>query len=112
MMFTNLEDFQRFSKESTDTALQSYGALTKGLQAIAVEVAEHSKKSFEDGGSALEKLFGAKSFDAAFEVQSGYVKDAYEALVARATKIGELASDTAREAYKPYEGIYAKAASR
>ena len=59
------------------------GALSKGTQAIAVEVADYSKKAFEDSTAAMEKLFGVKSLDKAIEVQTEYVKTAYEGFVAR-----------------------------
>lgn len=108
-MVKNFEDLQQVSKENVDTALKSVGALSKGAQAIAVEVADYSKKSFEDGSAALEKLFGVKTFDKAIEVQTEYAKTAYEGFVAKATKIGELYADLAKEAYKPFESMVAKA---
>ena len=81
--------------------------LPKGAQAIAVEVTDYSKKSFEDG-TVLEKLFGVKSLEKAIEMQTDYAKTAYEGFVAQATKMGEIYTGLAKEAYKPYEGIVAK----
>jgi hypothetical protein len=108
-MVKNLEDFQQVGKDNMDSALKSWGALSKGTQAIATEVADYSKKAFEDGTTALEKLFGVKSFDKAIEVQTEFVKTAYEGFVAEASKIGELYADLAKEAYKPFETMMAKA---
>jgi hypothetical protein len=108
-MVKNLEDFQQAGKDNMDSALKSWGALSKGTQAIASEVADYSKKAFEDGTTALEKLFGVKSFDKAIEVQTEFVKTAYEGFVAEASKIGELYADLAKEAYKPFETMMAKA---
>lgn len=105
----NFEDMQKLSKENVDLALKSFGAVSKGFQAIAVEVADYSKKSFEDGAAHLEKLFGVRTLDKALEVQSAYAKSAYEAYVAKATKIGELYADLAKESYKPIETALAKA---
>ena len=76
-------------------------------QAIAVEVADYSKKSFETGSSALEKLLGAKSLEKAIEVQQAYLKDAYEGFVLQARKIGELYADLATQTYKPLESYLA-----
>ena len=81
----------------------------QGGQAIAVELADYSKKAFEDGSSALEKLLGVKSLDKAIEVQTEYAKTAYEGFVAEATKLGELYTDLAKETYKPFEGMFARA---
>src|SRR5215813_708126 len=108
-MVKNFEDLQQVSKENVDLALKSVGALSKGTQAIAVEVADYSKKAFEDGTAALEKLFGVKSFEKAIELQTEYAKTAYEGFVAKASKIGELYADLAKETYKPFETMVAKA---
>jgi hypothetical protein len=108
-MVKNFEDLQQVSKENVDLAMKSMGTLTKGSQAIAVEVADYSKKAFEDGTAAIEKLFGVKSVEKAIELQTEYAKTAYEGFVAKATKIGELYADLAKETYKPFETIMAKA---
>ena len=108
-MVKNFEEFQQVGKDGMDCTLKSWGALSKGAQAIAVEVADYSKKAFEDSTAALEKLFGVKSFDKAIEVQTEYAKTAYEGFVAEASKIGELCADMAKESYKPFEAMMAKA---
>jgi hypothetical protein len=108
-MVKNMDDLQQVGKENVDIALKSMGVLSKGTQAIATEVADYTKKSFEDGTAALEKLFGVKSFEKAIEVQTEYAKSAYEGFVAKATKIGELYADLAKETYKPFETLVAKA---
>ncbi len=108
-MFKNFDDLQQVGKDNMDSALKSWSAVSKASQAIAAEMADYSKKAFEDGSAALEKLFGVKSFDKAIEVQTEYAKSAYEGFVAEATKIGELYSDLAKETYKPFEAMMAKA---
>jgi len=107
-MIKNFDEIQQFSKDNVDTAMKAFGAVSKGAQAIAVEVADYSKKSFEEGTQAFEKLAGVKSVEKAIELQQAYLKDAYEGFVAKAAKIGELYTDLAKEAYKPYEGYIAK----
>ncbi|XBQ01992.1 MAG: phasin family protein [Stappia sp.] len=109
-MINNLEDMQKLGKDNMDVMMESIGAMTKGMQAIASEVADYQKKSFEDGTAAMEKLVAAKSLDKAFEAQSDYMKTAYEGFVGEVTKIGEMYSELAKDAYKPYEGVMAKAA--
>jgi hypothetical protein len=107
-MVKNLEDMQKFGKDNMDATLTSLGVWSKGIQTIAVEMADYSKKAFEDGTAAAEKLFGAKSIDKAVEVQSDYVKSAYEHFVSQATKFGELYAGLAQEAYKPFEAYMTK----
>jgi len=107
-MLQNFDDIQKLGKDNLELSVKSFGTVSKGVQAIAVEVADYSKKSFEEGTAAAEKLFGAKTLDKAIEIQSDYFKHAYEGFVAQATKIGELYADLAKEAYKPYEGVLGK----
>lgn len=111
-MYDNLETLQKIGKDNVDVALKSFGVASKGLQAIATEVADFQKKSFEEGTAALEKLVGAKTLDKAIEAQTEYYKTAYEGFVSKATKIGELYADLAKESYKPLEGAIAKATSK
>ena len=108
-MVKNLEDLQQVSKENIDLAMKSFGAVSKSAQAIVVEMTDYSKKSFEEGTAALEKLFGAKSLEKAIEIQTEYAKTAYEGFVAQATKMGELYADLAKETYKPFESFVGKA---
>ena len=102
------EEMQKFSKDSMENAMASFGALSKSAQAIAAEVAGYSKKSMEDSAAAWERLMSTKSLEGAMEVQTSYLKSSYEGFVAEATKISELYADFAKEAYKPFESAYAK----
>jgi hypothetical protein len=108
---TTPDEMQKFGKDGMDMTMACLGGWTKGAQAIAVEMADYSKKSFEGSAAAWEKLLGAKSIEKAVEVQNEYLKSSYEDFVAEATKLGELCVDLAKETYKPFEGVLAKAAA-
>jgi hypothetical protein len=103
------EEFQRVGKDGYDAAVRSFGEVNKCLQAIAGEVTDYSKKSFEDGTRAFEQLLGAKSFEQVIEIQSQYARMAYEAYVAELSKLGEMYAGLTRNAYKPVEQAAAKA---
>ena len=107
-MVKNFDEMQQFGKDNLDASMKSIGAFSKSAQAIAVELADYSKKMFEQGTAATEKLIGAKSLDKAFEVQTDFVRSSYESFVAEATKLGQLYSDLAKEAYKPFESQFGK----
>ena len=104
-MLKNFEEFQRYGKDHMDTTLKAWGQVSKGVQAIAAETADYSKKSFEEGSATIEKLLGARSFEKAVEIQTAYAKTAYEDFVAQATKLGELYADLAKETYRPFETL-------
>ena len=108
-MLKNFDELQKLSKDNMDVAMKSFGAVSKSVQAIAAEWADYSKKSFEEGSAAAEKLLGAKSLEKAIEIQTAYAKSAYEGFVAQATKMGELYTELAKETYKPFESFASKA---
>src|ERR1700730_3727557 len=108
-MLKNFDDIQKYGKDHVDSTMKAWGQVSKGVQAIAAETADYSKKSFEEGSAALEKLLGAKSLEKALEIQTAYAKTAYEGFVAQATKLGELYADLAKETYKPFENFVPKA---
>jgi phasin family protein len=105
------EEMHKLGKDSMDTAMNSFGVLSKSAQAIAVEVVDYSKKTIEGSAAAWEKLMGAKSLEKAMQVQSEYLKSSYEDFVAEATKLSGLYTDLAKETYKPFESAMAKASS-
>jgi phasin family protein len=107
-MIKSLDEVQKLGKDNVEATLKSFSAASKTFQNITTEVANYSKKSFEDGTAALERLLGAKTLEKAIEVQSDYMKNAYEGFVSQATKLGELYADLAKESYKPLEGYLAK----
>jgi hypothetical protein len=109
-MLKNFDELQKFGSDGMDVVLKQFGAVSKGFQAIATEVADYSKQSFEATAAAAEKLVGAKSLETAVEVQSAFVKTAYEGFVARSGKLSTLYAELAKETYKPLEGYFAKAA--
>ncbi len=107
-MSNNFEEFQKYGKEQLEAATSVASTLAKGFQTIAAETTDYSKKSLESNSAFVEKLLGAKSLDNAIQIQSEYAKSAYEGFVAQATKIGELYTNLAKEAFKPVETAFAK----
>ena len=90
-------------KGNYDAMVRSYGELNQGCQAIVARWVEFSKRSFEDATRTWEQLIAAKSLDQAFEIQTNYAKNAYDNWMSEMSKIGEMYSSTARDAYKPVE---------
>jgi hypothetical protein len=97
---SEIANFQEIGKEQLKSATTSPTFLATGFQAITAETIEYSKKSLENGAAFVEKLLGAKSFQSAIHVRSEYAKTSYAALVAYLTKIGELNTKLAKEAFK------------
>lgn len=102
------EEFQKAGQANFDATVKSFGEVNKGVQAIAGEVTDYTKKAIEDGTTAFEKLLGVKSVEQAIEIQTEYAKKAYDDYISQVTKLGEMYVDIAKEAYKPVEAAFAK----
>lgn len=97
------EDFQRLGQSNVDTAMKMFGEWNKSWQAIAAEMTDYTKRSFEDGTATFEKLVSAKSVEQAVEIQTTYAKRAYDEYMHQLTKIGGMYAELAKEAYRPVE---------
>ena len=102
-MIKNFDDFQKLGQQNVDTAMKMMGEWSKGWQAIAAEMTDYTKRSFEEGTSTVEKLMTAKSIEQAVEIQTGYAKRAYDDYMHQVSKLGGLYAELAKEAYKPVE---------
>jgi hypothetical protein len=102
-MLKNVEDVHKFGQYNMDAVMKMFGEWSKGWQAIAVEMTDYTKRSFEEGTATFEKLLSAKSMEQAMEIQSGYARRAYDGYLHQMSKIGGLYAEWAKEAYKPVE---------
>ncbi len=102
-MMNSFEDMNKVGKDMMDNGMKAATTVATGLQSFAGEAAEYSKKSYEHGTKAVEQMMAVKSLDKAFEVQTEYTKSAYEAFVAQSTKMTEMMTAVAKDAYKPFE---------
>ena len=105
------EGFQRVGKDGFDATVRSFGEVNVGFQAIAAEITDYSKKSFEDGTRAIQQLLSAKSFGQVIEIQSQYARMVYEAHVAELSKLAEMYAGLTRNTFKPVEHVAAQASS-
>lgn len=111
-MTETFNDLQSFGREQLEAASTTTASFAKGMQSIAAETTDYSKKLVEDHAACMEKLLGAKSLETAMQIQSDYAKSAYEGAVAQATKMGELYQSLFKEAFKPLEAAIARATER
>jgi hypothetical protein len=107
-MVKTFDDMQKTTNANVDEAMSSFEGATKVTQAIASQIADYSKRSFEHGTKTMENLLSAKSLDKAIEVQTEYAKTAYEGYVSHATKLGQLYTDLAKETFKSYQDLASK----
>jgi hypothetical protein len=102
-MMKQFEDFQKLGQGNVDSMMKAFGEWNKSWQAIAAEMTDYSKRSFEEGSQTLEKLMSAKSVEQAVEIQTTYVKRSYDEYMHQMSKIGGMYAEIAKEAYRPFE---------
>lgn len=99
-MNIGFDEIQKMNQQGLDQAMKSLGTASESFQAIAVELADYSKKSMEEGSAALGEVMSAPSVDKAIEAQMTYMKSAYEGMVREMTKLGELYAGLAKDMQK------------
>lgn len=104
-MMNNIADIQKLSQTNLDQAMKFFGEWNKSWQAIAAEMNDYTKRSFEDGTATFEKLVQAKSLEQAIEIQTSYAKRAYDEYMQQMSKIGGMYQSIAKDAYKPAEKL-------
>src|SRR5690349_21482132 len=110
-MIQSFTQIQKFGQDNLDAAVKALGAFSTNSQAIATETADFARKSFEHTSSTVEKLLGVQTLDKAVEIQTAFVKGAYDSLVSQSAKMSSLYSALATETMKPYEGLLSKASA-
>lgn len=97
------QDIQKLGQSNMDAGMKLFGEMTKNWQAIAAEMSDYSKRSFEDGTATFEKILGAKSVEQVVDLQAKFVKRSYDEYMHQMTKIGSMYAGLAKEAYRPME---------
>ena len=82
--------------------MTDFASVQKHLSAITSAQADFAKSSFEANKAYFEKLADVKSADKFLEVTTEYTKSAQKTFVTEATKIGELYTAFAKEAFNPF----------
>jgi hypothetical protein len=97
------EEMQKVSQANMDAAMKMWAEWGKSWQALAAEMTDYTKRSFEDGTATFEKLVSAKSLEQAFEIQTGYAKRSYDEYMHQVSKVGNMFASLAKDAYRPVE---------
>ena len=95
------------NQEMMDAMLKNFSSVANGLQAIASEATDFSKKSVEGGVAHFEKLMAAGSVEAAIELQTSYMKSSYDIAIAQATKLTDMVADISKVALQPADAAVA-----
>ena len=96
-----------FGKDNAEAVLKSATLAGKGVEAITSEVFAYSRQSVEESVAATKAMLGSKSVQELLELQSDYVKSAFETYVAEMNRMRDLAMTVAKDAAEPLQERFA-----
>jgi hypothetical protein len=97
------QEYQKAAEIGVEAASRSFGEVNRGLQALAAEMTDYSKKAFDDAIRTWEQLIGVRSVEQAVQIQSDYAKKAYENHMAELSKLTKICVGMAEAASTPVE---------
>jgi hypothetical protein len=106
------EQFTELSKGNVEAMVASTKIVAKGLETVGQEVAEYSRKSFEDASAALKGFAEVKSATDFFRLQSDFVRGQFDGFVAESSKLSETMIKLAGDVAEPLASRYSVAAER
>ena len=106
------EQLTELSKGNVEALVASTKIVAKGLETVGQEVAEYSRKSFEDASAALKGFAEVKSAADFFRLQSDFVRGQFDGFVAESSKLSETMIKLAGDVAEPLASRYSVAAER
>jgi phasin family protein len=89
-------------------ALNVFNATSKNMQAIAGQIFDISKHSFEHTTQTLEKLRSAHGMDEVVAIQTNFIKEAFDHAAQHARKFSELMTAFPADLTKTYQDAWLK----
>ena len=90
------EEYQNAAVAGLEVSSRSVSEFNRGLQEIADEMTDYSKRSLEEVVRAWQRLLDAKMVGRLVEIQTRYIQNAYDAYASEASRVGELYLGSAR----------------
>ncbi|HLL29646.1 MAG TPA: phasin family protein [Allosphingosinicella sp.] len=106
------EELTELSKGNVEAMVASTKVVAKGLETVGQEVAEYSRKSFEDASAALRSFAEVKSATDFFRLQSDFVRGQFDGFVTESSKLSETMIKLAGDVAEPLASRYSVAAER
>ncbi|MBI3707746.1 MAG: phasin family protein [Proteobacteria bacterium] len=99
--FKAYEELSKFQKDTLDAYSTASTIVTKGFETMGKQWATYTREAMEANAEAARSLLGAKSLNEAVELQSEWVKTAFDKAMAEGTKLSEISVKVANEALEP-----------
>jgi phasin family protein len=108
-MSRGFEDVTQFGQENVEALVASGKVVAKAAEEINAEVMAYSKKAYEDAMAASKEMAQARSVTEFFEKNTAFAKSSFEGWVAQATRVNEMYSQAAKEAFAPINARFTAA---
>lgn len=109
-MSKGFEDVTQFGQENVEAFVASGKVVAKAAEDMNAEVMAYQKKAYEDAMAASKELASAKSITEFFEKNTAFAKASFEGFVAQATRMNEMYSVAAKDAFAPLNARFTAAA--
>ena len=107
-----IEEMNDFARGNVEALVASSKVAARGVETLGQEVAEYSRKSFEEASAALRSFAEVKSPTDLFRLQGEYARSAFDSMVAESSRMSETVLKLAGEVAEPITSRYSVAAER
>lgn len=105
-MSKGFSDLAELQKNSVEAMMASSNLFAKGIEKAAAEQSAFLKAAYEDGVAAAKAASSSKSVQDAFEVQSEYLRSAFEKNLGYFNKLADHWMATGKQAAEPLQARY------
>jgi phasin family protein len=106
------EEMTELGRGNVEAIVASTKVAAKGVETIGQEVAEYSRKSFEEASAALKAFAEVKSPTDFFRLQSEFARTQFDSLVAETSRFSETMIKIAGDVAAPLTSRYSVAAEK
>ena len=106
------EELTELTKGNVEALVASTKVAAKAVETIGQEVAEFSRKSFEDASTALKGFADVKSPTDLFRLQSEFARTQFDSMVAESSRMSEAMIKLTGDMFEPITSRYSVAAER
>jgi phasin family protein len=97
------EQFVSFGKDNADAWMKSANVTGKGISEIHDKFFAFSRDLMDESVAATKAVLGSKNVQEAIEVQSDFVRSAFDTYLEQMGKFGDMAMGVAKDAAEPIQ---------
>ncbi len=105
-------DMGEFGKGNVEAMVESGKIAAKGLETLGQDAADYTRRSFESMTAALKNMASVKSPTEFFQLQSEFVRSAFDQAVAQSSKTTEAMIKLSSDAAQPLSNRFAVAVEK